>query len=174
MKELLEEWKPIDFLDGKYEVSNRGRIRNSQTKAIRKTPISKRGYPVFSCFINSKRKLVNVHKCVATAFVPNPNNLPQVNHIDGNKQNNDITNLEWVTAKENNDHARRTGLRKSNGDKPVLQILNGEIIAEYKSATEASIQTGINRANICDVCRGYVGNGKHYLTAGGYEWKWKK
>lgn len=171
---MEEIWKEIKFLDGKYEVSNRGRIRNTATKRILRLSTSKRGYLVFSCVIQGKHKLVNVHKCVAIEFIPNPNNLPQINHIDGDKTNPDVTNLEWVSAKENNLHARRTGLHKSDGDKPVLQIKDGMIIAEFKSASEASRFTGVKRCNICNVCRGYVWNGHHYRTAGGFEWKWKE
>lgn len=173
MKECLEEWKAVSFLENKFEVSNFGRIRNSKTKKIRKTSNSKRGYPVFSAWINGKRKLINVHKCVAVEFIPNPKDLPQVNHIDGNKENNHIENLEWCTARENNIHARETGLHKSNGDKSVTQIKNGEIIAIYKSASQAAKETGLSRSGICHVCNHYVTkNGKHHRTCGGYIWEW--
>ena len=99
----------------------------------------------------------------------------QINHIDGNKENFDLSNLEWVTPQENIIHARKTGLHTSDGDKAVIQLSkNGEIIAEYKSASEASRQTGIGRANIYNVCRHYISkDGKRYLTAGGYKWEWK-
>jgi len=153
--EIDEIWKTIKFLDEKYEVSNLGRIRNSSTKQILKLSPSKRGYLVFSCNVDGKYKVVNVHRCVAIEFIENPDNLPQVNHIDGNKLNFNVSNLEWVTARQNNLHARRTGLHKTDGDKPVLQLKNGLIIAEYKSASEASKITGINRSNICNVCREY-------------------
>ena len=173
--EIGEEWRKIKFLNNKYEVSSLGRIRNTLTGAIRKTPVGKRGYPVFSCNINGKNKLVTVHKCVAMEFILNskPNNKIQVNHIDGNKTNNCVENLEWVTCFENSMHARLTGLHKSDGDKAVLQIKNGEIIQEYKSASEASRKTGVGRANICNVCNKRVSNGKHCITAGGYIWRWK-
>jgi hypothetical protein len=170
---MEEIWKPIDFLKNKYEVSNLGKIRNSSSKYILHTKPSKRGYSVFNCRIDGKTKLVNVHKCVAVAFIPNPNNLPQINHIDGDKTNAKVNNLEWVTAKQNNIHARETGLHKSDGDKAVLQIKNGVIIKEYISASEASRVTGIKRCNICNVCRKYCWNGHHYISAGGYQWKWK-
>ena len=171
---LSETWSPIDFLQGKYEVSTLGRIRNSITKFVRKTTPSKRGYPVFSCTLNGKFMLVNVHKCVAQAFIPNPKNKPQVNHIDGDKTNNCVSNLEWATSKENTAHARNVGLHTSDGDKEVIQIKDGIVIGEYRSASEAARQTGIGRSNIANVCRGYVSKeGKHCLTAGGYVWKWK-
>lgn len=169
-----EKWGLIPFLDNKFEVSTLGRIRNKLTGEVRATPVSKRGYPVFSARVNNKLKLVNVHKCVATVFIPNPDNLPQVNHIDGNKQNNCVDNLEWCTARENVIHARLTGLHKSDGDKPVLQIKDGVIINEYKSASEASKITGIARANICNVCNKRIWKGHHFYTAGGFKWVWKK
>ena len=163
-----EVWKdiPIPGLAGRYEVSNLGRIRNAKNKRLRATPIGKRGYPVFSI----RGRLITVHRCVASAFLPNPENLPQVNHIDGDKSNNNAINLEWCTAKDNNLHARRTGLHKSDGDKPVIQMLNGEVIARFKSAAEAGRATGINRSSIGRVIHKYVYKGHHSLRAGGYEW----
>lgn len=171
---MEEIWRNISFLNNKYEVSNRGRIRNAKTKRLLKLSPSKRGYLVFSCLIEGKHKLVNVHRCVAIEFIPNPNNLSQVNHIDGDKTNADVSNLEWVSAQENILHARRTGLHISDGDKAVIQIKDGKIIAEFKSASEAERITGIKRCNICNVCRNYCWNGHNCKTAGGFEWKWKE
>lgn len=169
-----EQWREVDFLQSKYEVSDLGRVRNAITKFILKTSLSKRGYPVFSCTLNGKHLLVNVHKCVARAFIPNPENKPQVNHIDGDKTNNCVGNLEWATSRENVVHARKLGLHISDGDKGVVQIKDGNVVGVYKSASEAARCTGIGRANITNVCRGYVSkNGRRCLTAGGYVWKWK-
>lgn len=170
---ITEEWKEINFLNGKYEVSNFGRIRNTKRKTSRSTPISKRGYPVFSASVGGRIKLINVHKCVAEAFIPNPEDKPCINHKDGNKQNNHVDNLEWCTYSENNSHARTTGLHISDGDKAVLQIKDGLMIAEYKSASEAARITGICRTTICNVCNKRISDGKHYRKAGGYEWQWK-
>lgn len=169
----VECWKPIPFLPD-FEVSNLGGIRNTKTGNIRSTPTGKRGYSIFSTKINGKIKLITVHRCVASAFLENPKLLPQVNHIGGNKTNNNVSNLEWVSAKDNSIHARKTGLHTKDGDKAVIQIKGNSVVAVYKSASEASRITGINRGDICNVCRNYVSkNGKHYLTAGGYSWKWK-
>lgn len=165
-----EVWRSVSFLDGLYEVSDLGRIRNTKTGRIRATPVSKRGYPVFS----TKGRLINVHKCVATEFIPNPNELPTVNHIDGDKTNNRVENLEWCSYRDNILHARRTGLHTSDGDKPVLQIKDGEIVARYKSVSEASRQTGISRSGIGNAIYHRCYNGHHHLKAGGYEWTFEK
>lgn len=108
-----EEWKVIaDF--PLYEVSTKGRIRKSTTKRIKKPEISKTGYPTIrlSYGVAKKGKHFNIHTLVATAFLDNPNNYPCVNHIDGNKTNNDVTNLEWCSYSRNNKHAYDTGLKK--------------------------------------------------------------
>lgn len=123
-------------------------------------------------FKNNKHKLCTVHRLVANAFIPNPSNLPQVNHINGDKTNNNVANLEWVTSYQNLIHARKTGLHTSDGDKEVIQLKDGIEINRYKSASEASRQTGIRRSSICNVCRKYSWNGHHCLTAGGYEWEY--
>lgn len=90
-----------------YEISNYGEIRNSKTHKIRKKNISKTGYYFVSGSLGSKDDKITFknHKALAETFIPNPNNLPIINHIDGNKLNNDIDNLEWCTHSENVKHA---------------------------------------------------------------------
>lgn len=170
--ENIEEWRVVPGFP-KIEVSNYGKIRDSMSKKPRKTPIGKRGYPNFSYWTDGKLRLLTVHRCVAIAFLDNPNNKPQVNHIDGNKENNHVSNLEWATSKENIIHARNTGLHVSDGDKPVVQITKtGLVLAKFKSASQASRETGVSRSCICNVCNKRVYKGRHNLTAGGYIWKW--
>lgn len=170
--DMIETWRKVPFLNETIEVSNFGRIRNIKTNRMRATPTSKRGYPVFSIKENGKQRLITVHRCVASAFIPNPTNLPQVNHKDGDKTNNKVSNLEWVSSRENMIHARTIGLHVSDGDKAVMQIKDGRTVAIYKSMSEASRVTGINRGNIASVCRNYVTkDGRKHLTAGGYVWK---
>ena len=175
---MRDDWRPVPFLEGKFEVNSEGRIRKTSTGLVRKTPVSKRGYPVFSAHVGtpSKLVLVNVHKCVAWAFLPPPKEgQVQVNHKDGNKCNNDVSNLEWCTPRENVLHARRTGLQKSDGDKAVEQIdpVTGETIATFKSEAAAARALGHpnSSAIISHVCHGLCWKGKHYITAFGYKWR---
>lgn len=159
--------------EGRYGVTDDGKVYSFISNKFLKTPIGKRGYPNVNLRNDDgKSYLKCVHRLVAEAFIDNPENLPEVNHIDGVKTNNSVNNLEWCSAKENNNHARKTGLHKSDGDKAVVQIKNGIPVAIYKSASEASRKTGIGRSGICNVCNKRVCNGRHNRTAGGYEWNW--
>lgn len=167
------EWVTIKEFPN-YEINELAMVRNKKTNQIKANSVGKRGYWVISLRKDGKMYLRTIHTLLAKAFIPNPENKPQVNHIDGNKLNCSLDNLEWATNKENTNHARRMGLHKSDGDKTVVQIKDGIIVAEYKSASEASRRTGIGRGNICNVCNGRTnGKGGHFLTAGGYVWKWK-
>lgn len=171
-----EIWKVIEeFPD--YEISNLGRIFNNKHHRFLHPSIGARGYPVVNLTKDGKAYLRTVHILLGRAFIFNDDteHKTQINHIDGNKTNFNLNNLEWVTPAENMVHARKTGLHTSDGDKAVCQYdLNGNFIAEYKSASEASRQTGIGRSNICNVCRKALNqHGNPYKTAGGYKWEWK-
>lgn len=176
-----EEWRVIPMFHGMYDVSSFGRIRRSDTKRLRKTPVAKNGYPVFSVYGDlfdppKEKKMypVAVHVCVAKAFIPNPDNLPCINHADGSKTNNKVDNLEWCTQAENMRHAGMMGFCKGSNHKPVLQIKDGVVVAEYKSVGEASRQTGIHASAIGNVANHRVKkDGAHYYTAGGFEWEFR-
>lgn len=102
----MERWKPIRDFEGFYEVSTWGNIRNAKGKHIKPYKNFK-GYLRVDIFKNGKRVHKRVNRLVAEAFILNPFNLPQVNHIDGNKLNNSYTNLEWVTDEENKAHRNK-------------------------------------------------------------------
>ena len=108
------------------------------------------GYVYIFLMKDNKRKNFRLHKLVAQTFIPNPNNLSQINHKDGNKQNNCVDNLEWCTCKENIQHAYKLGLANNNNQKiKVLQYdLENNLIEKYDSLLEASKQTNISISSI--------------------------
>lgn len=113
-----ELWKDIPGFEDRYQVSQRGNIRSIQDnhgnyrEHLRSTWISPKGYVYVQLFIKDKRHNVSVHWAVATAFLDNPGHKKTVNHIDGNKLNNHVSNLEWATYGENARHAYTTGLKQ--------------------------------------------------------------
>lgn len=107
----MEEWRDIQGYEGLYQVSNNGRVRSlarNSTKGKILCQAVKRGYSHVCLSKDNKKKHFAVHRLVALAFIPNPSKKPEVNHIDGNRSNNNIANLEWVTRAENELHAYRT------------------------------------------------------------------
>ncbi len=160
-----ERWrKSIEF--PQYEVSSLGRVRHIGGKP-RKFQVV-RGYVYVGVWHNGKYRNVRVHRLIANAFVPNPQNKPYVNHIDGNKANNNANNLEWCTASENETHKQRVLGKKTtppNKTKVVKCIETGKV---YFSIKEASEELCINYRHI-----GEVANGKR-KTAGGYHWGFVK
>lgn len=108
-----------------YSVNKVGEIMRYDGKILTAFPRGHNKYMTVRIQINNKAHWVSIHRAVATAFVPNPYNKPMVNHIDGNKLNNHVDNLEWVTASENQKHAYRTGLRKPNQERNSGMFLKG-------------------------------------------------
>ena len=102
-----EQWRPIDGTNGDYEVSDQGRVRSLKCNKVRIMPhtMQHHGYHAFMIHMNGRAQCRKVHREVALAFIPNPDGLPEVNHIDGNKDNNQVSNLEWVTHQANVRHA---------------------------------------------------------------------
>ena len=178
---MKEIWKPIKDYEGLYEISNFGNVKILARNYTRYNYLTKRyniikvkekitqgtingGYRRICLTKNKVEKNKHIHKLVAEAFIPNPNNYSYVNHIDVNKQNNYIDNLEWCTLYQNNTHAYKTGLRKSTDITPILQYdLEGNFIREYKSINEASKETNLD---IRHISRNINGIGKQI---GGYK-----
>lgn len=113
-----EIWKDIPGFEGRYQVSDQGSVRSIQDnhgnyyERSRATWISSKGYRYVQLFIKDKRHNVSVHHAVASTFIPNPDQKRTVNHIDGNKLHNHVSNLEWATYQENLTHAHVMGLAK--------------------------------------------------------------
>ncbi len=106
----LEIWKDVEGYEGKYQVSTWGRVRGR--KGILKPYLNYNGYEKVELWNGDIGRKFRVHRLVAMAFIPNPNELPQVNHKDGNRTNNSVTNLEWVTNAENAQKARELRMMK--------------------------------------------------------------
>lgn len=174
---FMEIFKKIKGFEGLYEISNLGNIKslvNRYSKVnILKYGISNSGYATITLCKNKKKYTKTIHRIMAETFFGY--STLQVNHKDGNKLNNNILNLEYVTKSENTRHAIKAGLFKPNYEKiaiikrkKVKQInpITNEIINIFTSAHEASRITKINRGNISSTCRGI------YETSGGYKWKY--
>ena len=112
-----EQWKPIQEFNGEYEVSNLGRVRSmkqygGQTGRIMPQTKQHHGYHAVMFWMNNKAYCRKVHRLVAEAFIPNPDNLKEVNHIDGNHDNNQVSNLEWINHQANVQHSFDTGIKQ--------------------------------------------------------------
>ena len=176
---MEEIWKPIKDFEDKYEVSNLGRIRNIRTNHILKMTNQYGNYFSIILYDGVRRKTTRVHRLVAEAFIPNPNNYSCVNHKDMNKQNNCVDNLEWCTQSYNSNHAIQngantmSGFNRYNKNKAhkkygfIYQFdKNNNFIAKYYSPLEASKMTGVCHRNILQVINHEEGR----TQAGGYIW----
>ena len=173
---MQEIWKDIKDYEGRYQVSNLGRVRSffygkkfHEEGRIISTKLNNRNYTQVHLFKNGKEKMNLMHRLVAEAFIPNPNNLPQVNHIDENKENNCANNLEWCNNKYNAYYGTRITRSGEKHRKQVFQYdLENNLIHIYNSLKEAGKTMNLAPTTIGDCCRGKTN------TAGGYKWKYKE
>lgn len=154
---MKEIWKDIKGYEGLYIISNTGKVKGLKYNKLLK-PVLQKGYLYIHLCKNSKDRAYLLHRLVAQHFIDNPDNLPEVNHKDENKVNNDVSNLEWCTAKYNSNY----GTRNKRKSKPIQCIETGEI---YWGAREMERQLGIKHNSIAFAIR----NG---TRAGGYHWQY--
>ena len=190
-------WKEIPDTDGLYFANPEGQIKSSDRVCplylnnrissyvrkgrVLKQTLNSRGYPCVTIkYRDGSQKVWQSHQLIALTFIPNPENKPQINHIDGVKTNNNVSNLEWCTASENLKHAFALGLNKGGrpwlgkegrlhpNSKPVQAFdINGNLVAEFESIRLASKSLGVSDSHISSCVNG------HRKSAGGYVWKAK-
>ena len=162
----MEIWKDIEGYEGLYQVSSWGRVKSTYRGGrVLKGRKTKTGYLRINLCKNRNVKEYLVHRLVAQAFIPNPQNKPQVNHIDEDKENNHVNNLEWCTAKENVNHGTRILRIGKARSKPIICIETG---VEYYGARECARQMGLQHSTIIKVLRGTRNH------TGGYTFKYKE
>ena len=177
--EEKEIWKPVVGFENLYEVSNMGRVKSLERtvwsglnggcyitipERILK-PRKASGYLQVALYKDGKGKWCLVHRLVASAFIPNPQGLPEVNHISEDKADNNLENLEWVSPKENVNHGTRNKRMAEKKSKAVVgvHIVTGEKVF-FPSIIAVERQIGIDQASICKCCKG------KQKIAGNYTW----
>ncbi len=152
-----EIWKDIKGFEGAYQISSMGRVKSlvrkfNKTEKIRAFSTAPNGYLRMVLSFENKRKTISAHREVAKAFIPNPKNKETVNHIDFDKTNNCVENLEWASPQENIQHSCDNDV---HFHKPILQKdLKGNIIRKWKSAYSVELELGWFSTNISRCCLG--------------------
>ena len=163
---IEETWKSID---DRYSVSNLGRVKSNYAnkERILKPFFNKDGYLMVDIRHSHERKSISVHRLVAIAFIPNPNNYPEVNHKDENKTNNCVDNLEWCDDKYNCNYGTRNQRKAENCKKKVFSVDKNGTIKYYNSTKDAAVLTGLDSTSISkSLSKNYNKN----KTAGGMLW----
>ena len=190
---MEEVWRQVQGYEGIYEVSNYGRVKSlsrdvkscygcigHRKERLKMTQKDNSGYLVVQLYKNSRLKTKKIHRLVATAFIPNPNNYPCINHKDENKANNFVfikpdgtvdlekSNLEWCTYKYNSNYGTAISRYSQKNRKKVAKYdINGNLLEIYNSIREAAKENGVCESGISSCCLGR----KHYDVVGGYIWK---
>ena len=146
---MTEIWRKLEDFSN-YEVSSLGRVRNIKTGRILKLFVRNDGYHHVGLYLNGKQKYQLIHRLVAITFIPNPENKREVNHIDGDKTNNRVSNLEWSTRSENVSHAFRTGLNSGKPKQKVLCVETGQV---FESLNQVAKYLGVNSGSIHQAIR---------------------
>lgn len=155
--EYLETSK-IEGYECNYEISRGGQVKNTDSELILKHGLNDSGYPIVHLKKNGRSYSIRLHRLLAIAFIPNPNNLPHVNHLDGNKLNYALSNLAWSDNYDNNWHAWNV-LKKTMGDPPkAVNIFDGNNLI-YKAGcyAEAARFLGITKSSVQGLCYSKVG-----------------
>ena len=184
-----EIWKDVVGYEGYYKVSNKGNVFSVERKNSRgakcgrrtlKPVYDKEGYPRRDLYKNGKSKTKRIHRLVAEAFIPNPESLPQINHRDEVKDNNNVENLEWCTNKYNSNHGTRNERLAQSRSKRVkaVNVETGEVLT-FSSIMEAGCK-GYHGGNVSSACRGVyksgntgklIGDGRTYK---GHRWYYEE
>ena len=177
---MQEIWKPIKNYENLYEISNTGKIKSllykhRKTPKIMKPTINSSGYFKVELYKNGKSKIFYIHRLVAESFIKNQNNYPCINHIDCDKTNNNVSNLEWVTYEQNTKHALKNGLftpaplkgkygKENPNSKPLLQYDKGgnfiklwhcrADVARFYNCHESSVNNCVSGRK--KTCKGYI------------------
>lgn len=170
MNQELEIWKPIKGYEEKYMVSNLGRVKSLSNNRNRKEKILKPckdsgGYLFVVLCSNGKCKQITVHRLVSETFIPNPDNLPIINHKDENPLNNCVNNLEWCSVKYNNCYGTRLERFSKSKSKKVACYKDNKLIKVYNAIKDVELD-GFNRGNVCSCCRGKK------QTHHGFQWRY--
>ena len=173
---MSEEWRDVKGYEGRYQVSSMGRVKSLERKdclgrtvkeRILKPNVVGRGYLRVILYAGGKTRTFFVHRLVCEAFHENPDNKPQVNHINEIKTDNRASNLEWATARENSNFGSRNERLGKAQSKPVGQYtLDGDLVKAWQSVNEVQRQTGFSQGNIS-----LAANGK-YKQAYGSIWRY--
>lgn len=177
MENVVEIWKPIVGYEEFYEVSSLGRVKGLDRRVknkngerfakgvIKQTKLNNNGYEIISLFKNGKEKTYLIHRLVAQAFIPNPNNFPEINHRDEIKTNNRLDNLEWCDRKYNRHYGTRIERCAKKHCKPIVQLSKkGDLICVFESAAKAGEKLNIDRRSLSKCCN-------KQKTAYGFKWQ---